>query len=60
MTTCEWREEYACYKPPVGICEVQNNGQCGWTETDELKSCLLKSLHQNDVESPDTIELEVI
>lgn len=38
MSTCEWREEYACYRG--GICERQANGQCGWTMTDELRSCL--------------------
>ncbi len=40
-STCEWREEYACYKNAV--CELQSNGLCGWTQTDELASCLNKS-----------------
>jgi hypothetical protein len=39
MTTCEWREEYACYH--TAVCERQPTGECGWTETPELKSCLL-------------------
>lgn len=38
MSTCEWREEYACYR--VAVCERQNTGTCGWTETPELTSCL--------------------
>lgn len=37
-STCEWRDEYACYKKAK--CERQLSGQCGWTETPELKSCL--------------------
>lgn len=38
VTTCEWREEYACYQRAT--CERQPSGQCGWTETPELKQCL--------------------
>lgn len=39
MSTCEYREEYACYKDAV--CEVQKGtGECGWTETQELSLCL--------------------
>ena len=38
MTTCEWREEYACYVDAV--CERQSDGECGWTQTEELVSCL--------------------
>ncbi len=38
MTTCEWREEYACYQNAT--CERQANGQCGWTETESLLQCL--------------------
>ncbi len=37
-TTCEWREEYACYQ--TATCERQADGACGWTETDELTACL--------------------
>lgn len=37
-STCEWREEYACYKEAT--CEVQPSGQCGWTQTTELQACL--------------------
>lgn len=39
VSTCEYRAEYACYK--TAECKRQQNGQCGWTETSELKSCLL-------------------
>lgn len=37
-TTCEWKEEYACYR--TATCERQLNGRCGWTQTNELLSCL--------------------
>ena len=38
ITTCEYRSEYACYK--AAICEKQEDGKCGWTQTEELKNCL--------------------
>lgn len=38
ISTCEWRDEYACYK--TARCERQQNGLCGWTQTVELDSCL--------------------
>lgn len=38
VTTCEWREDYACYR--ASRCEKQASGKCGWTETEEFKQCL--------------------
>lgn len=38
ISTCEWREEYACYQ--AATCERQADGQCGWTQTPELSACL--------------------
>lgn len=38
ISTCEFKEEYACYKK--ARCERQPTGMCGWTETSELKSCI--------------------
>lgn len=38
ITTCEYRDEYACLKKSV--CEVQSDGQCGWTQTTAYKECL--------------------
>jgi eight-cysteine-cluster-containing protein len=38
MTTCEWRDEYACYERAV--CERQPDGTCGWTPTEALQLCL--------------------
>lgn len=39
MSTCEYREEYGCYK--TATCERQSTGKCGWTETTELNTCLM-------------------
>jgi len=41
MTTCEWREAYACYR--TAACERQRDGRCGWTMTPALQACLKKS-----------------
>jgi len=38
ITTCLWREEYACFK--FARCERQKNNQCGWTITEEVEKCL--------------------
>jgi hypothetical protein len=38
VTTCEWRDEYACYAD--ARCEIQQDGQCGWTKTTALERCL--------------------
>lgn len=38
VSTCEYREEYACYQ--TATCERQASGQCGWTETPSLLQCL--------------------
>lgn len=37
-STCEWREDYACYR--TAKCERQPDGKCGWTQTAELEACL--------------------
>lgn len=38
-SNCEFRAEYACYR--TAKCERQSGGQCGWTDTAALRSCLL-------------------
>ena len=38
VSTCEWRAEYACYQ--TAKCEAQPSGECGWTQTPELTSCV--------------------
>lgn len=38
ITTCEFRPEYACYQKAK--CERQPTGECGWTMTEELMSCI--------------------
>jgi len=45
VTTCEFKEEYACYNEAK--CERQASGQCGWTETPELNICLSAVLNPN-------------
>ncbi len=39
VSTCEFRAEYACYR--TAKCERQASGECGWSETAELRMCLL-------------------
>jgi hypothetical protein len=38
VTTCEWRESYACYD--AAACERQPDGRCGFTPTPALEACL--------------------
>lgn len=40
-STCEWRDEYACYR--AAECRRQADGACGWTPTAELAACLAGS-----------------
>jgi len=40
ITTCEFKAEYGCYGS--ARCERQADGQCGWTQTEELELCLLR------------------
>ncbi len=40
ITTCEFRPEFECYRKAK--CERQANGECGFTKTPELTSCLNK------------------
>lgn len=41
VTTCEFKPEHACYQQAE--CKVQANGQCGFTDTDTLRSCLARA-----------------
>ena len=41
ITTCEYRQEYDCYK--TAKCERQANGKCGFTDTPELRRCLRRN-----------------
>lgn len=40
VSTCEFTPSYSCYQSANTTCERQANGQCGWTQTDELAQCL--------------------
>ena len=53
MSTCEYREEYACFK--AAKCEVQSDGECGWTQSEDLNSCLMNG----DIESRATVEIAI-
>lgn len=41
--TCVARPEYACYQDSDARCEKQSNDQCGWTQTEELASCVAEA-----------------
>ncbi len=43
MTTCEYKEEYACYA--ASKCERQTSGECGWTATPEFNICMNSVLY---------------
>lgn len=38
ISTCIYKSEYACLK--YAKCELQETGKCGWTYTDQYRSCL--------------------
>jgi hypothetical protein len=52
VTTCEYRQEYACYQ--AARCERQANGECGFTPTSELSTCLAQGTSgtQNGIQNP--------
>lgn len=39
FTACVVLPEHACYQQH-GVCEKQVTGECGWSQTDQLNSCL--------------------
>lgn len=46
-TTCEFMPEYECYRS--ASCERQVTGECGWTKTDELTTCLDEKTLTQDI-----------
>ncbi len=48
MSTCEYRESYACYT--TATCERQASGQCGWTKTPELTQCLMEKNDSSNIQ----------
>ncbi|HWS48728.1 MAG TPA: hypothetical protein VN174_01595 [Candidatus Methanoperedens sp.] len=42
ISTCEWRDEYECYK--YAVCERQKNGKCAFTPNTQFQQCLNKNL----------------
>lgn len=49
ISTCEWKNEYACYKQPGAVCEAQADGSCGWTMTGDAAQCLAEANDCNPV-----------
>jgi S-layer homology domain len=45
VSTCEWRNEYACYQ--TAVCARQANGLCGWSQTVQLRACLQQNAATN-------------
>lgn len=41
ISTCEYLEEYACYRD--ARCERQSDGRCAWTETAALTECIAQA-----------------
>lgn len=41
LTTCEWKEEYACYS--TAVCAKQSDNQCNWVSTPQLKACVARA-----------------
>lgn len=44
VSTCIYKEEYACYKNAT--CARQSDGACGWTKTKDLEMCLSSANQQ--------------
>lgn len=40
---CMYREEYGCYQK-TSTCKRQSNGECGWTQTNDLKVCIANAI----------------
>jgi hypothetical protein len=40
-STCEYKEEYACYKERK--CEVQSDGACSWSAQEDINKCVAKA-----------------
>jgi len=35
---CEFKADYACYRDAT--CEREGDGECGWTQSPQLTTCL--------------------
>ena len=40
VSPCVYRPEFARYGSTSAVCEPQQDGQCGWTQSPELTTCL--------------------
>lgn len=52
ISTCEWRDEYACYR--TATCAAQADGHCAFTQTPELRMCIANAGAARPLTSTDT------
>lgn len=50
VSNCMYTAAYACYK--TATCERQPSGQCGWTPTTALTSCIQNANSSSPIDSP--------
>jgi hypothetical protein len=50
-STCEWREEYACFKDH-GVCERGADNKCGWRQTQALQDCITAANNPSGTRTP--------
>lgn len=55
VTTCEYRQEYACYKQH-SVCERNTDDQCGWRPSQELQDCITAARESEQARIPITSE----
>lgn len=53
-SVCEFKPEYSCYMSAA--CERQRDGECGWTQTQELNNCLGEGLKQPGIQQSRVFE----
>lgn len=56
VTTCELREEYACYR--AARCVKKTNGACGWESTPALTACLDE--HTDPITDSEALEVRAV
>lgn len=46
VTACKWQPHFACYDDAE--CTLQEDGRCGWTDTEQLRKCLERASQLRD------------
>ena len=44
VSSCVSRDEDICYQ--TAVCEKQESGQCGWTQSSDIQSCLQSAIQE--------------